>query len=228
MIFSGAETYPKPNFPSDSYSGNWTFLSASSRGISVRERYTSVDMATCPCCGQALPSAAEPNELCSACSSAMDTGVDSGPASDAGVFAEPPVPRKRPMGVTMLAWTSFAGAALFVVFAVVILADPLQVPDTMKLDVPLVDRALVAGVFLCFAVLEYLCGLAFWRLRNWVRVLAIALGAIDLVLPEPRSWIVSRAFSLLVFWYLLQPHIREAFNASPSGSKSLQAAERLQ
>ncbi len=185
-------------------------------------------MATCPCCGQLLPSNADPNELCSACTKAMDTGVDPGPASDANVLLAPSSPRKRPMGVTMLAWMSFAGAAILVVFAAIILANPLQVPDVMRFDVPLVDRALVAGVFLCFAVLEYLCGLAFWRLRNWVRVLTIALGAIDLVLPEPRSWVVSRAFSLLVFWYLLQPHIRQAFNPSPASSKSFSGAESLQ
>lgn len=176
-------------------------------------------MASCPCCGNSLPAAAEPNELCPACSYAMDTGSNEVPGSyeprerdllsPSSPEQTPDLspPRQRPLVVTILAIVYWASAAWVLLFGILFLVAPRAVPVAVRILVPfwhpdseiyqLGNRLLIAVIAFVFSFLGYLFARGLWRLRNWARGVAIIFYAVDLL---PSRVIESSTLWPLSLW----------------------------
>jgi len=187
-------------------------------------------MATCPCCGQGLPPTAEANELCPACNRAMDTGTDPEPAGSyrprEWPVPEPGLPRvaesspaKRPFGVTILGWGSYITVGICLLSASVLFFEPLGLPEGVDVVSTRQERAWLAGTFVLLALVTYVVGRGLLKLREWGRTLTLMFSALVLVLAGSDSEIWTRAIALIIFWYLMQPHVRAAFDTSsqPAG-----------
>lgn len=156
-------------------------------------------MAICPCCGESTPALAEPDQLCPACSRAMDTGTD-----PSGVHLRPvPQEIQRPMGVALLALAYFAFGMIFLIAAVLGLLDIKSFRGFEPRSAAFIS--LLAGSATVFL------SVAFWNLREWVRVLALAFSVLSLLGGNPTSDWWVRAFHLTVIFYLLSPGVRATF-----------------
>ncbi len=140
----------------------------------------------------------------------------------------------RPVGVVVIAVLEFLGAAgmalggLIALFGMGFLARALEQNGTINSSmVPVVVGAGVLVAVFCFACAVFFgfLGYGMLNLRNWARiatlvlaVLGIVLGILGIVGGLFRFGIISAVFSGirvavngLIFWYLTQPHIKEAF-----------------
>ena len=173
-------------------------------------------MASCPCCGNSLPSSAESNELCPACSHAMDTGSDGAPRShelrerDFSNASSPQtqetlLPRQRPLVVKALAILSWVSSGWALLLGIVFLVAPRVMHAVFRALDPsgwdpgseidhLGYRLLISGFAIFCALAEYCIARGLWRLRNWARCLMIAYCAIDLF--------PSRAINSSTLWPL--------------------------
>lgn len=178
-------------------------------------------MAGCPCCGEPLPVTALPNELCASCARAMESGVDAGPLGPYGNLEHPflssvnaatqRIPIHRPSGVTLIALCFFLIAIGVLVFTVS------AIPGLLVGESSVQAKA-VALAPVCLGLLAawvvYFIGSAFRRLREWARLLIIALSCLSLVVGGLSSEWWSRGLHLALIVYLMRPTVKAAFLAA--------------
>lgn len=118
--------------------------------------------------------------------------------------------RERSDGVTLLAFYHFAWAALFLLGA-----SLLAIPATVLAFIGFASEATVLWVaatigfaaFLVFglSIVHFAVTVGLWTLREWARVVAIALGVISL------PTIIGTIPGILTIWYLMKEEIAELF-----------------
>jgi uncharacterized membrane protein (DUF2068 family) len=139
---------------------------------------------------------------------------------------------QRPIGVTILALFDFLGMVVLLLGGL-LLAVGMGVAGMSK-EVAGGMGAILAGVGIfgavfCFilAVLYGVLGWGLWSLKNWARIITVvfagiglAFGALGLVMSLIHFEIFSLflqavpvAVNALIVWYMLQPHVKQAFGA---------------
>jgi len=146
--------------------------------------------------------------------------------------------RKRPIGVTLLAfvflWIGCLGSLFFPIFLFSGLTSMMWKQMTAGLDQSvLVFRLFVhfgayaLGLVLFLLYVAYACiGFGLWKLRNWARqavmglflFLVVLSFAIPLIFIRPASFAISMIIgwifpSAWFVWYLQRPRVRWAFGA---------------
>lgn len=139
----------------------------------------------------------------------------------------------RPTGVAVLAVFDFIGAACLLLVGIALIVGVGFVGLATREPGP---AALIAGIgafsgitVLIIAAVAALLGWGLWTLKNWARVVSIvlsALGAVGSVMGVvfmtgmhygPFGWgwsLIRLGLNVLIVWYLLQPHVKQAFRAS--------------
>jgi len=138
---------------------------------------------------------------------------------------------ERPTGVTILAVLTFLGAAFLALAAIIFLAGGAMLSQAMASGfgaIAGVGAAVIAVVFLVFAVLYVAVGMGMLKLQNWARIVTIILVGLGL-LSAAAGVLLSFAHFRLFFlvrelivlgidiWiiaYLFRPHVKQAFGAS--------------
>jgi uncharacterized membrane protein (DUF2068 family) len=139
---------------------------------------------------------------------------------------------QKPGGVVVLAVFYFLGAAFLLcgtLLAVGISVAGLSLRHAGPMML-LAGVGVVGGTVLAiFAALAVLIGWGLWTLRNWARVVAIVLAAGGILVALPglfamgvmhwgmMGWggsLFRLAINGLIIWYLLQPHVKQAFGAT--------------
>jgi uncharacterized membrane protein (DUF2068 family) len=143
---------------------------------------------------------------------------------------------QRPTGVTILAILAFIGAGMLVLAALAMFAGGAILSRFANIPqvgmVAGVAGAVLAVMFLGFAVLEFVIGLGLWKLQNWARILTIVLLCLALLssalgILMGLTHMLGMLFFMLFFrriiiaaiqvWiliYLLKPHVKQAFGAT--------------
>ncbi|HJY85836.1 MAG TPA: hypothetical protein VKE24_03275 [Candidatus Acidoferrales bacterium] len=141
---------------------------------------------------------------------------------------------KRPAGVTILGilcivFAAFTGWSSLFFFrggpALAQMAGPAR-----GLDPAMLARIapVLGGIVFIFAMLYVAVGVGLLKLHNWARILAMVLLVLGLLsslagiansLARMHPLLLVRevavvVLDLLILWYLLRPHVREAFGAS--------------
>ena len=168
---------------------------------------------------------------------------------------------RRPVGVVVLAACHFLVSFVFLCLVAAVLAPPRWTADLFvwlgtdgyPADSAIGIRLIVATVIFGVGILEYLFARGLWRLRNWARIVFIALIFLNLsglgtdgpfdpltslfsekVAPFlfPHYWFVESGFlravlgvlsGLVILIYLFRPTIKAAFHARPSEWKWVSA-----
>src|SRR3990167_7256787 len=138
----------------------------------------------------------------------------------------------RPTGVTILAVLNFIGAAFYILLALGFMLGMGLLGGMMGQAGGegsagamgmLMGLGVVAGVILLiFALIAILLGWGMWKLKNWARIITIvlcALGALaGVAIAAMAGQMISAGFNLVflliyawIIWYLLRPHVKEAF-----------------
>ncbi len=139
----------------------------------------------------------------------------------------------RPTGVALIALYHFLSALVLVLLAVslVVGGTVLGAMFAAGHSSPLAGMGLLVGMvgavfFLFYAAIAGVAGYGLWTLREWGRILSIALAVLSLVFSLPGLLmmglhlnlffgtyrLVRIAISILVIWYLMQPPIKAAFH----------------
>jgi hypothetical protein len=165
-----------------------------------------------------------PGDLCKLC----DQALKSSDSSDDYVLQKLPLVNTflttgRPFGVTILALWNYSVALVALFSGLVFLAGPkalarifqtLGFPGGDDPDFSAVGfRLLMFGLCLLISYLAYLIGTAFWRCKNWARLLTIGFSALELVFSPRHATISSRFISVIDILYLFTPHVRSVFRA---------------
>jgi len=144
----------------------------------------------------------------------------------------------RPVGVTIIAILYFLGAILCVLggigmmvgggFIATLIGQQGGQGSAAGAGV-FAGLGVVMGVFfLILAIIPLVVGLGLWKLKEWGRILAIAVSAISAVLQlfgvvgmllhfsvGGFAFLVCRlAISVLIVWYLLKPEVKAAFQSA--------------
>jgi hypothetical protein len=139
---------------------------------------------------------------------------------------------KRPTGVTILAVLSFLSAA-FLVYALLLLSAGsfgLGTSATSAGGIMAWLGRAAETIGLVFTMIYIAIGIGLLKLMNWARLLLmilLVLGAIAAVIAVFSSFsslriaalvtqAVGLAFNVLIFIYLLDPHVKQAFTAGPA------------
>lgn len=144
---------------------------------------------------------------------------------------------QRPTGVTILAVLNFLSAALLVLVGIGLLLGGSMLGAALGqasgesgaaaggLGVGMLVGAFGAVFCLIFAAISALMGWGMWTLKNWARIVTIVFAAIGALMqgisiltslvhfnlvPIVFGLIVGGIDALIV-WYLLQPHVKAAF-----------------
>ncbi len=140
----------------------------------------------------------------------------------------------RPTGVVLIALYHFLTALVLVLLAIslVVGGSLLGAMFGGMSAHPMggMGLGMIFGVFgaiflLFFAAIAALVGYGLWTLREWARLFAIVLAALSLLIALPGLLMLGlhlhlfygtyRLFrivvSVLIIWYLMQPHIRDLF-----------------
>jgi len=151
---------------------------------------------------------------------------------------------KRPLAISILAVLYWIEAATLLLLGLVLWlwvwlarqgADPAadmppEAAELMGLLLKAADQGalpVLLGFLLLFAALFVWIGVAFWRLKNWARVVTIVLNVLRILFVLPglglgllRGDLVQVGLELLfggvyaaILWYLFQPHIKQLFAA---------------
>jgi uncharacterized membrane protein (DUF2068 family) len=143
---------------------------------------------------------------------------------------------QRPTGVTILAILAFIGAGMLVLAALAMFAGGAILSRFANIPqvgmVAGVAGAILAVMFLGFAVLEFVIGLGLWKLQNWARILTIVLiclallsSALGILMGLTHMLgmfffmlffrrIIIAAIQVWILIYLLKPHVKQAFGAT--------------
>ncbi|HSY13473.1 MAG TPA: hypothetical protein VK976_14880 [Verrucomicrobiae bacterium] len=140
----------------------------------------------------------------------------------------------RPTGVVLIAVYHFLSALFLVFFAVALLVGGTLLATFFgKGDVGPFSMvgigqavAVVGGIFFfLFALVAVMAGYGMWAMREWGRILSIALAVIALIFSFPGLLMMGIhlhlfigtyrlfriAISILIIWYLVQPQIKALF-----------------
>ena len=129
--------------------------------------------------------------------------------------------KKRPVGITILAFLCCIGVAFYFVLSVLTVVDRTALGTVLK-------RISGGGTGFYFGFMTLFTaalGRGFWQLKNWARLIALVLigfsvivGGIEIIHAWPQSTAsgIATAFfrvavSCLIFWYLCSPSVRAAF-----------------
>jgi uncharacterized membrane protein (DUF2068 family) len=136
----------------------------------------------------------------------------------------------RPIGITVIALFDFL-AAMFFLLVGLLMALGMGLAG-MSNDVGGGAAAMLAGlgivgavIFFACAVLCALMGWGLWTLKNWARIITLVFafiglgfGALGLMGSMVHFEVFTFAFQLvpvaingLVAWYMMQPHVKQAF-----------------
>ena len=143
---------------------------------------------------------------------------------------------ERPTGVTVIAVLDFIGAGFcllaacgFVLFGGMMAARMAGMPLGMMGGA---GMAIVAVIFLGFAVLAVVLGIGLLKLQNWARIVTIIFcglailravaglfGAFMGVGPMFMGgfivrFVITLAINGLILWYLFQPNVKQAFGTT--------------
>lgn len=140
----------------------------------------------------------------------------------------------RPAGVTVIAVLDFIGAAFCLLLGLALMLGGGFIATIMSQQ----QRAgagflgaigAAAGVFVIVcAALAIVLGLGLMKLKEWARIATIVLAAIGVVFGllglftvlahfavVGIFWALCRlAINVLIIWYLLQPHVKAAFQGA--------------
>ncbi|MEM7127917.1 MAG: hypothetical protein AAF702_16405 [Chloroflexota bacterium] len=122
----------------------------------------------------------------------------------------PPFRKERTDGVTILALYHLAWAAIFFIGAS-IMAIPTIITAIIGLtddpDIFFATGILGIVAFLIFAlsIVHFFVTVGLWTLREWARIVAIALGAISL------PTVLGTIPGALTIWYLMKEEVAELF-----------------
>lgn len=133
----------------------------------------------------------------------------------------------RPIGVTLLAILVLAASALYLLLGVLLALGWAPVPPQIQLP-PEAQEVLPIALLIAGA-LGLAVGLGLWYLMRWARIVAIivvGLGVLAAIFgvgsavssgtPGQIAWsFVSLGIRCLILWYLLQPHVKQAFSGRP-------------
>ena len=143
----------------------------------------------CEACGARVPQTAKAGSVSEApLPTTKESPTAEGAAANLGV---------RPTGVTVLAVLDFIGAGASVFTLLVLAADPVLSRQYGGMSM----------LYLLFAIGYAVLGWGMWTLREWARVLQIALSAIGL-LGFPVGTIIC---GYIIYW-LTRPHVGSAFS----------------
>jgi len=146
---------------------------------------------------------------------------------------------KRPRGVTAIAILAFVTAGLLILTVVnlAVTKAPLATlsPELAKIDLPpditpQTLREILTALFLLSAALNMAVGRGLWTLRNWARRVMLFLAGINVVVNVFNSLqaathandavLIQSLFVVFlngwIFWFLIQPSTKEAFQAVSS------------
>lgn len=134
----------------------------------------------------------------------MDTGVDDSEPS----VAFPQVPIRRPTGVTLIASCYFVVAAMFFIAAATFWRHWVLREN----DRP--DLAILGFLYVIVGLAIFALGRFLLELRDWVRILTIALaGFVLLKGGEASDWWL-RVVALATIAYLMSANVKSAFQAA--------------
>ena len=129
---------------------------------------------------------------------------------------------KRPDGVTVLAVYHFVVGAveLLCICLLLTILTVVALDGSTDIAVPIIVAFLTIPLGLLLAA-HLVAGWALFKLKEWGRWLAIALGALSL-LAFPMGTVIGG----LAIWYLLQPEVTDAFlNPAALEEESLAGGE---
>jgi hypothetical protein len=149
--------------------------------------------------------------------------------------------KSRPLGIAALSLLLFLNAAFYGFLAVLSLVDFGALTSVLRALSPggvgPAEMHLALGKFLTvyygvFALFTWTLAWGFWRLRNWTRLVALALMGLSLaflpieLLRPTRSLngvtiasaLVRVGVTVMLGYYLLSAKVREAFHRSASRS----------
>lgn len=140
---------------------------------------------------------------------------------------------ERPTGVTVLAVLSYIGCGLLVIFAICSVVFSSFIAAIMKNNpmggtIAAGVGVVAAVVFFCIAVIAFALGWGLWNLKNWARLVTLVITGIRLLLGTYSAIFSLLHFNILalvfiiivlginglIFWYLLQPDVKQAFGTT--------------
>jgi hypothetical protein len=137
----------------------------------------------------------------------------------------------RPIGVTILAVLVFIGAAIGLLFAMLLfVGGPITSSITLYPQFAMMTpfgRAVAGLVCLGLAALNFIVGLGFWKLHNWSRILTIVLLGLNFVVTvrslfvpyaELQAYLIQDLIDItiviVVLIYLFMPSVKQAFGTT--------------
>ena len=137
--------------------------------------------------------------------------------------------KERPTGVTILAVLYFLCTAFFVMAGLAMIAGmgiAGASSDQAGMGAMLAGLGVMGAILLfCCAAIQGLLGWGMWKLKGWARLIVLifafiglafgALGMLGSLLSMDLTSIVMGtlpvAINGLIAWYMLQPHVKQAF-----------------
>ncbi len=199
-------------------------------------------MSTCPCCHEPLPDSENPDQLCSECSHALDTGLERLPSASPHQSAAQDHPAKsRPLIITILALQNFLAATCGLLMGVILLVSAKLAAalltavsrQSITADLLPFDLRLKSSLpcFFC-ALLIGLLAVGLWQVRNWARRIVIASFMLDVMFggsflllwplhtifdADPVLQILGRLLTFAVVCYLFSRSVKSAFGLADFG-----------
>ena len=134
------------------------------------------------------------------------------------------MPDKRPTGVTILAVLYFIGAAVLVIFGLLLMAGGSMMSSMLGGDNSGFFAALGAALgilLIVFAVIPALMGFGLWAQKSWgwwiatiLTALGLLSGAVGIVRGE-WSNLVGLLLNGFILWYFLEPGVQRWFRVGP-------------
>ncbi len=114
-------------------------------------------------------------------------------------------------GIQLLAGYHFVVAVLFLLVTVVmafptVMLGVLGFTDDPGAFIGMFAVGLIALVFMIFSILYIVIGYGLWTLRQWGRIAAMALGAVNLFVAP-----IGTIAGGVTLWYLLKPEVAAKF-----------------
>ncbi len=142
---------------------------------------------------------------------------------------------ERPVGVTVLAVLEFISAGFLILLGLLLIVG-MSVLGAMGgggegsgVMAVLGTLGAVAGVVvMILSVIPLAVGIGLWKLKNWARIVVIVFSILGLVsnlfgviggvstgeMVSLSSGVIGLGINILVIWYMLQAHVKQAFGAS--------------
>jgi hypothetical protein len=145
----------------------------------------------------------------------------------------------RPIGVTIIAILQFLGATILILAGVGLIVGGGMIGSLLSRNSQLSGAgltgimaglgAVVSVFFFVFAAIVALVGWGMWQLKNWARIVTLVFACIGIVFGGIWLLLSLMHFNLfamvflgirlaingLIIWYLLQAHVKAAFEGKP-------------